>query len=110
MREAFSSLGLGFVVAILLVYLLMVVLFQSWIDPLIIMVAIPGAIVGILWILALTHTTINVVSLMGSIMAVGIGVSNSILVVTFAHDIASSAGCPRPRRPWRLARRDSDRC
>jgi multidrug efflux pump subunit AcrB len=87
MGEAFSSLGLGFVVAILLVYFLMVVLFQSWIDPLIIMAAIPGAIVGILWILVLTHTTINVVSLMGSIMAVGIGVSNSILVVTFAHDI-----------------------
>ncbi len=87
MDEAFSSLGLGFVVAILLVYFLMVVLFQSWIDPLIIMAAIPGAIVGILWILVLTHTTINVVSLMGSIMAVGIGVSNSILVVTFAHDI-----------------------
>ena len=87
MNEAFSSLALGFVVAILLVYFLMVVLFQSWIDPLIIMAAIPGAIVGILWILVFTHTTINVVSLMGSIMAVGIGVSNSILVVTFAHDL-----------------------
>jgi multidrug efflux pump subunit AcrB len=87
MNQAFSSLALGFVVAILLVYFLMVVLFQSWIDPLIIMAAIPGAIVGILWILIFTHTTINVVSLMGSIMAVGIGVSNSILVVTFAHDL-----------------------
>ncbi len=87
MNEAFSSLALGFVVAILLVYFLMVVLFQSWVDPLIIMAAIPGALVGILWILVLTHTTINVVSLMGSIMAVGIGVSNSILVVTFAHDL-----------------------
>jgi multidrug efflux pump subunit AcrB len=87
MNQAFSSLALGFVVAILLVYFLMVVLFQSWVDPLIIMVAIPGAIVGILWILIFTHTTINVVSLMGSIMAVGIGVSNSILVVTFAHDL-----------------------
>jgi multidrug efflux pump subunit AcrB len=87
MNQAFSSLALGFVVSILLVYFLMVVLFQSWIDPLIIMAAIPGAIVGILWILVFTHTTINVVSLMGSIMAVGIGVSNSILVVTFAHDL-----------------------
>jgi multidrug efflux pump subunit AcrB len=65
----------------------MVVLFQSWIDPLIIMAAVPGAVIGILWTLALTHTTINVVSLMGSIMAVGIAVSNSILVVTFAHDL-----------------------
>ena len=87
MNQAFSSLGLGFGVAVILVYCLMVVLFQSWIDPLIIMAAIPGAIVGILWTLALTHTTINVVSLMGSIMAVGIAVSNSILVVTFAHDL-----------------------
>jgi multidrug efflux pump subunit AcrB len=87
MNQAFSSLALGFVVAILLVYFLMVVLFQSWVDPLIIMAAIPGAIVGILWILIFTHTTINVVSLMGSIMAVGIGVSNSILVVTFAHGL-----------------------
>jgi multidrug efflux pump subunit AcrB len=92
MHSAFSSLALGFVVAILLVYYLMVVLFQSWIDPLIIMAAIPGAIVGILWILVLTHTTINVVSLMGSIMAVGIGVSNSILVVTFAHDLRVERG------------------
>jgi multidrug efflux pump subunit AcrB len=87
MNEAFSSLGLGFAVAVVLVYCLMVVLFQSWIDPLIIMAAIPGAVIGILWTLALTHTTINVVSLMGSIMAVGIAVSNSILVVTFAHDL-----------------------
>jgi multidrug efflux pump subunit AcrB len=87
MDEAFSSLGLGFAVAVILVYCLMVVLFQSWIDPLIIMAAVPGAVIGILWTLALTHTTINVVSLMGSIMAVGIAVSNSILVVTFAHDL-----------------------
>jgi len=87
MQEAFSSLGLGFAVAVILVYFLMVVLFQSWIDPLIIMAAVPGAVVGILWTLALTHTTINVVSLMGSIMAVGIAVSNSILLVTFAHDL-----------------------
>ncbi len=87
MHEAFSTLGLGFGVAVLLVYFLMVVLFQSWLDPIIIMAAVPGAVIGILWMLALTHTTINVVSLMGSIMAVGIAVANSILVVSFAHDI-----------------------
>jgi multidrug efflux pump subunit AcrB len=86
MHEAFSSLGLGLIVAILLVYLLMVVMFQSWLDPFIIMVAVPGAFVGILWALAATGTTINVVSLMGSIMAVGIAVSNSILLVSFAND------------------------
>jgi multidrug efflux pump subunit AcrB len=87
MREAFGSLSLGLVVAILLVYLLMVIMFQSWLDPLIIMIAVPGAFMGILWALALTGTTINVVSLMGSIMAVGIAVSNSILLVSFANEV-----------------------
>ncbi len=86
MHEAFSSLGLGLIVAIFLVYLLMVVMFQSWMDPFIIMVAVPGAFMGILWALAITGTTINVVSLMGSIMAVGIAVSNSILLVNYAND------------------------
>jgi len=86
MHDAFASLGLGLVVAIFLVYLLMVVMFQSWVDPLIIMVAVPGAFMGILWALAITGTTINVVSLMGSIMAVGIAVSNSILLVNYAND------------------------
>src|SRR5207245_1891376 len=71
---------------IVLVYCLMVVLFQSWLDPFIIMAAVPGALVGILWMLALTGTTLNVESLMGSIMAVGIAVSNSILLVSFAND------------------------
>jgi multidrug efflux pump subunit AcrB len=86
MDQSFRSLGLGLVVAIFLVYLLMVVMFQSWVDPFIIMIAVPGAFVGILWMLALTNTTINVVSLMGSIMAVGIAVSNSILLVNYAND------------------------
>jgi multidrug efflux pump subunit AcrB len=86
MRDAFRSLGLGFVVAVLLVFSLMAVLFQSWVDPLIIMGAVPGAVVGILWMLVLTGTTINIESLLGSIMAVGIAVSNSILVVSFAND------------------------
>jgi multidrug efflux pump subunit AcrB len=87
MRQAFGSLSLGLVVAILLVYLLMVIMFQSWLDPFIIMIAVPGAFMGILWALALTGTTINVVSLMGSIMAVGIAVSNSILLVSFANEV-----------------------
>ena len=73
--------------AIVLVYALLVVLFQSWVDPFIIMMAVPGALIGILWMLALTGTTINVMSLMGAIMAVGIAVSNSILVVSFANDL-----------------------
>ncbi len=87
MNEAFHSLGLGLVLAILLVYALLVILFQSWVDPFIIMMAVPGALVGILWMLALTGTTINVESLMGTIMSVGIAVSNSILVVSFANDL-----------------------
>lgn len=87
MQSSFKSLGAGMVLAVLLVYALLVVLFQSWIDPLIIMMAVPGALMGILWILALTNTTINVESLMGAIMSIGISVSNSILVVSFANDL-----------------------
>jgi multidrug efflux pump subunit AcrB len=86
MHNAFQSLGLGFVVAVLLVFSLMAVLFQSWVDPLIIMGAVPGAVAGILWMLVLTGTSINIESLLGSIMAVGIAVANSILVVSFAND------------------------
>jgi len=86
MTQSFRSLGLGLILAIVLVYCLMVVLFQSWLDPFIIMAAVPGALIGILWMLALTGTTLNVESLMGSIMAVGIAVSNSILLVSFAND------------------------
>jgi multidrug efflux pump subunit AcrB len=92
MEQSFKSLGLGLVIAILLVYLLMVVLFQSWLDPFIIMVAVPGALMGILWLLALSGTTLNVESLMGSIMAVGIAVSNSILLVSFANDVRVDEG------------------
>ncbi|HYA86087.1 MAG TPA: efflux RND transporter permease subunit [Nitrospirota bacterium] len=92
MMQSFKSLALGLVLAILLVYFLMVVLFQSWIDPFIIMMAVPGALIGILWILALTGTTINVESLMGSIMAVGIATANSILLVSFANDIRVETG------------------
>ncbi|MBZ5515244.1 MAG: efflux RND transporter permease subunit, partial [Acidobacteriia bacterium] len=92
MQQSFQSLLLGLVVAIILVYFLMVVLFQSWIDPFIIMFAVPGAFVGILWMLALTGTAFNVESLMGSIMAVGIAVSNSILLVSFANDIRVERG------------------
>lgn len=87
MNESFFKLGVGLVLAMILVYLLMVVLFQSWLDPFIVMVAVPGALIGILWMLLLTGTTINVESFMGSIMAVGIAASNSILLVSFANDV-----------------------
>ncbi len=87
MNSSFKSLGLGLIIAILLVYLLMVIFFQSWLDPFIVMVAAPGALTGIMWMLLCTGTTINVVSFMGSIMAIGIAASNSILLVSFANDL-----------------------
>ena len=87
MDASFTLLAEGLVLAIFLVYALLVILFQSWIDPLIIMMAVPGALVGIGWMLALSGTTVNVESLMGAIMSVGISVSNSILVVSFANDV-----------------------
>ncbi len=87
MQSSFKSLGLGMVLAVVLVYALLVILFQSWVDPFIIMMAVPGALMGILWMLALSGTTINVESLMGAIMSIGISVSNSILVVSFANDL-----------------------
>jgi multidrug efflux pump subunit AcrB len=85
MTRAFTALALGMVVAIALVYLLLVVLFQSWLDPFLIMLAVPGALSGILWFLVATGTTLNVQSFMGSIMAIGIAASNSILLVSFAN-------------------------
>jgi len=86
MRTSFRRLGYGVLFAILLVYLLMVVNFQSWLDPFIILTALPGAFAGILWMLFATQTTISVPSLMGAIMAIGVATANSILLVTFAND------------------------
>jgi multidrug efflux pump subunit AcrB len=86
MESSFLGLGYGLVFAVLLVYLLMVVNFQSWLDPLVILMALPGAIAGIAWMLLVTRTTLSVPALMGSIMCVGVATANSILVVTFAND------------------------
>jgi multidrug efflux pump subunit AcrB len=90
MFQAFGRLGLGLFLAIALVYLLLVVLFQSWSDPFIIIAAVPGALTGILWMLVATGTTLNVESFMGAIMAVGIATSNSILLVSFANDFRAA--------------------
>jgi multidrug efflux pump subunit AcrB len=87
MRESFLTMGLGLLLAIVLVYLLMVANFQSWLEPFIIMMAIPGALAGVLWMLIFTGTTINVESLMGAIMAVGVGVANGNLLITFANEM-----------------------
>jgi CzcA family heavy metal efflux pump len=107
MYESFIGLGLGMIFAVLLVYLLMVVNFQSWLDPFIILTALPGAMCGILWMLYLSGTTFSVPSLMGAIMTVGVATANSILMVTFANDqraagmtvleAATSAGATRLR-------------
>jgi len=86
MKSSFVGLAWGLLFAILLVYLLMVVNFQSWLDPLIIMMALPGALSGIVFILFATQTTLSVPSLMGAIMSVGVATANSILVVTFANE------------------------
>src|SRR5215467_9582673 len=86
MNTAFFRLGMGLIFAILLIYCLMVVNFQSWLDPFIIMTALPGALSGIVWMLFVTRTTFSVPSLMGTIMSVGVATSNSILLVTFAND------------------------
>ena len=94
MHESFSALELGIVLAIILVYLLMVANFQSWLEPFVIMTAVPGTLAGVLWILALTGTTINVESLMGAIMAVGVGVANGNLVVIFANDLREQGYTP----------------
>src|SRR5882724_9745191 len=84
MNASFSGLGLGILVAIVLVYLLLVVNFQSWMEPLIILMALPGTLAGIVWGLFLTGTTLSVPALMGTLMSIGVATANSILVVTFA--------------------------
>jgi CzcA family heavy metal efflux pump len=94
MNEAFDRLGLGLAFAALLVYLLMVVNYQSWLDPFIIICALPGAFCGIVWALFLTQTTFNVPSLMGAIMSIGVATANSILLVTFANELRAQGTAP----------------
>jgi len=94
MNEAFNRLGIGLAFAALLVYLLMVVNYQSWLDPFIIICALPGAFTGIVWALFLTQTTFNVPSLMGAIMSIGVATANSILLVTFANEVRATGVAP----------------
>jgi len=90
MRTSFIGLGVGLVFAVVLVYFVMVVNFQSWLDPFIILMALPGALSGILLMLFVTQTTINVPSLMGAIMSIGVATANSILLVNFANDVRAT--------------------
>jgi len=86
MSTSFLGLGVGLVGAIILAYLLIVVNFQSWLDPFIIITALPGALAGICWMLLITHTTLSVPSLTGAIMCMGVATANSILMVSFARE------------------------
>jgi multidrug efflux pump subunit AcrB len=86
MKASFSGLAVGLVFAALMVYLLIVVNFQSWLDPFIITLALPGALSGIIWMLFVTQTTVSVPAMMGAIMTVGVATANSILLINFARD------------------------
>ena len=87
MEASFKSFGLGFLISFVLLFLILTAQFKSFIDPFLIMLAIPMGFVGVLLILPLTHSTLNVMSLMGVLMLVGIADSNSILIVDFAHNL-----------------------
>jgi multidrug efflux pump subunit AcrB len=86
MNTSFANLEIGIAAAVVFVYLLMAMNFQSWTIPFIILMALPGAFAGILWMLYLTQTTLNVPSLMGALMTIGVATANSILVVSFANE------------------------
>jgi len=86
MNSSYVGLGIGIAMAMVLIYLLLVVNFQSWLDPFIIITALPGALAGVVWGLFLTYTTLSVPALMGAIMSLGVATANSVLVVTFARN------------------------
>ncbi len=92
MRDAYSELIFGLLAAIVLIYLLIVVNFQSWLDPFIIITALPGALAGIAWALFLTHTRLSEPALTGAIMCMGTGTANSILVVSYAREMLQEHG------------------
>ncbi|KQM97467.1 RND transporter [Sphingobium sp. Leaf26] len=92
MNTAFSGLGFGLAGAIVLIYLLIVVNFQSWVDPFVIITALPAALAGIVWMLFVTGTTLSVPALTGAIMCMGVATANSILVVSFAREKLAELG------------------
>jgi multidrug efflux pump subunit AcrB len=95
MNSAFFSLGLGLLASILFIYLILVVNFQSWLDPFVIITALPAAIAGILWMLFTTATSLSVPALTGMIMCMGVATANSILVVSFARERLAEVGDSR---------------
>lgn len=92
MNTAFSGLAVGLLGAIVLIYLIIVVNFQSWADPLVIIAALPGALAGIVWTLLLTGTTLSVPALIGAILCMGVATANAILVVSFARERLAETG------------------
>ena len=98
MHSSFVGLFGGLAFAVALVYLLLVVNFQSWIEAFIIITALPGALAGICWMLLLTHSTLNVPALMGTIMCIGVATANSVLVITFANEHFEETKDPSARR------------
>jgi uncharacterized membrane protein len=103
MNTAFSGLGFGLIAAIVLIYLLIVVNFQSWLDPFVIITALPAALAGIVWMLFATGTTLSVPALTGAIMCMGVATANSILVVSFARErLAATGDALAGRRRGRL--------
>jgi multidrug efflux pump subunit AcrB len=92
MNAAFLSLGVGLLASIVFIYLILVVNFQSWLDPFVIITALPAAIAGILWMLFVTLTSLSVPALTGMIMCMGVATANSILVVSFARDRLAEVG------------------
>jgi multidrug efflux pump subunit AcrB len=94
MRESFNGLFAGIALAIVLVYLFLVMNFQSWIDPLIVLMAVPFALCGVLWMMYLSQTPISVPALMGTLMCIGLTTANSILVVSFANQRMAAGDAP----------------
>src|SRR5476649_2396604 len=92
MHSSFLGLGVGLLMAIVLIYMLIVVNFQSWIDPFVIITALPAALAGIVWMLFGTGTTLSVPALTGAIMCMGVATANSILVVSFARERLAATG------------------
>jgi len=92
MNQAFSGLLFGLLAAVVMIYFVTVVNFQSWLDPFVIVTALPAALAGIVWMLFLTHTTLSVPALTGAIMCMGVGTANSILVVSFCRERLEAHG------------------
>ncbi len=94
MQIAYAQLFAGLAGAIVLIYLLIVVNFQSWLDPFVIITALPAALAGIVWMLFITHTTLSVPALTGAILCMGVATANSILVVSFARERLAAGDSP----------------